>query len=686
MTKASNPQANQRYFDRDISWLSFNSRVLDEAANPEVPLMERIRFLSIYSSNLDEFYRVRIPALLALERIKKNKKGFSPKNEAILNQAYSLIQQQQQRYGLILLEEVIPAMERQGVVLLFGKPIPELLQDTLRTYFFTKAAGFITINDLSRKKSDFFPENNKLYLAAQIVTPKSKKKLVAINVPSDVLPRFYSIKHENTNFIIFLEDILKYFLSEIFPGYTLEGAHSFKVTRDAALDLDDEYSEEVADILEKKITARDYGIATRFLHDTDMPGQVLELLIEKLQLQQANVMESAPYHNLKDLASLPCNGLPEYTPQHKINRTAFGKDESLFEKIRRSDIAVHPPYEPYDQVLRFFNEASLHPQVCEIYVTLYRVANDSVIANALINAAKNGKDVFVVVELKARFDEANNLKWAKKMKAAGVRIVYSVPSLKIHAKVALAVLDHEKKRQLFGLLSTGNFNESTARFYTDHILMTANQTLLEEAHALFTFLLKKKKKETSDTLRFRHLLVAQFGLREKFLALIDREIANAKAGLPASITIKMNNLEERSLIDKLYEASSHNVKVNLIIRSICCLIPDLEGLSENIRVRRIVDRYLEHGRIFLFHNGGDEKLFMGSSDWMNRNVYHRIEVCFPITDSKIQMEIKKILSIQLEENTKTVLINTELENIPISSDRPGIGSQEAIYTYLYSRN
>jgi polyphosphate kinase len=329
-------------------------------------------------------------------------------------------------------------------------------------------------------------------------------------------------------------------------------------------------------------------------------------------------------------------------------------------------------------VLRFFNEASIDTEVEEIYTTLYRVASDSKIVNALISAAVNGKKVTVFVELKARFDEANNIKWGKRMKAAGIKVIYSIPGLKVHAKIALLKRKHNKYS---GLLATGNLNESTARFYTDHILLTANDELLADLDKLFGFLSNTKKSERPDSIRFNHLLVSQFNLQGRFLELIQHEIDNAKMGLPASIIIKMNNLEEKVLISKLYEASNAGVKINLIVRSVCCLIPGIPHMSANISIKRIVDRFLEHGRVFIFHNNGDDLVYMGSADWMNRNIYRRIEVCFPVQDDALKQDIKNIIEMQLKDTASAVLLNYKLENTSIES-RDRFRSQEEIMNYL----
>jgi polyphosphate kinase len=392
-------------------------------------------------------------------------------------------------------------------------------------------------------------------------------------------------------------------------------------------------------------------------------------------------VKGGTYHNLKDLSALPVgNKVAEYEPWPAAVHPAAGDTRSLFEAIAEKDIIIHTPYQSYNTVLRFFNEAAIDPGVKEIYVTLYRVAEESRIVHALISAAKNGKQVTVLVELKARFDEANNIHWARQMKAAGVKIIYSDTSLKVHAKIALVKRRDKIGMYYAGLLATGNLNESTARFYTDHILLTAHYGMLYEMEQLFLFLTQRKKAATAN-ISFDHLMVAQFNLQERFMALIDREIVWAKKGAPANIIIKLNNLEEKKLISKLYEASQAGVTIQLFVRSICCLVQGVKGMSERITVKRIVDRYLEHGRVFIFHNGGDQEIFLGSADWMDRNIYRRIEVCFPVYDRAIQQQIKDMISFQLRDDKQAVQLDNRLQNQPVTEGE-GIRSQEAIYRYL----
>lgn len=675
-------KSDHTYNDRDLSWLSFNERVLQEATKETVPLLERINFLSIYSSNLDEFYRVRIPALMALQKIKKEKDSKESKGAShILQQVTEKIQSQLELYGRTLTQQIIPLLKENNIHLVYKESIPSAIQPILQEFFFTQVLAFLQPVELSKSSTGFFPENNKLYIAT-LIEQDSKERTWIINIPSGNIHRFFSVELGGVQYIVFIDDIIKENLSFIFPEAKIKGAYSFKITRDAELDLQDEYEGDIAEKIEKQIVKRDLGFATRFLHSPGIPKQLLEKLMTAFSLSNASIVEGGVYHNLRDLSSFPVKEVKLSYEKWPASRKKIKHEQSLFNSIAETDIVLHTPYQDYSLVLRFFNEAAIDKEVEEIYITLYRIAGDSRIASALISAAKNGKSVTVFVELKARFDEANNIRWAKRMKEAGVKIIYSIPGLKVHAKVALVKKKKESRVKYYGLLATGNFNESTARFYTDHILMTAHKGMLRELELLFIYLAKRKKPETNLDIEFQHLLVAQFNLLPRFLEMVNREIKHAKQGLKAVITIKLNNLEEKVMINKLYEASSAGVKINLLVRGITRLAPGVHGMSNNITIRRIVDRYLEHGRVFWFHNNGNEEIYAGSADWMNRNIYRRIEVCFPVYDKTIKKELKEIISLQLKDNLQAVASDEQLNNVPVTDGTEKIRSQEAIYKMI----
>lgn len=679
------------FFDRDLSWLSFNYRVMEEAAREATPLLERVTFLSIYASNLDEFYKVRVPALAALAKIKKSKEAVAgARSEAILQKVTQEVDRQLAHYGQLLLGSVLPQLSQQGIEFIYepaeqttvpySLPVPPAVKKAAADYFHTELLAFLQPVHLSLAKDSFFPGNDRLYLA--VVIGGSAQDIYILNIPSDNISRFFTAEEAGRKYILFIDDIVRDNLGFIFPGLPVKGAYSIKITRDAELDLEDEYEGDIAEKIEKKLVKRDAGLATRFLHQPGIPGGILQSLMDSLGLLNASIVQGGRYHNLRDLSSFPVKDSRLSYPAWPAQKAPWDDMQSIFQRISQKDILLHAPYESYDPVLQFFNEGAIDPAVEEIYTTMYRIARDSRIAHALISASRNGKKVTVFVELKARFDEANNLQWAKQMKQAGVRIVYSIPGLKVHAKVAMVKKNVQGRMIYYGLLATGNLNEKTARFYTDHILLTGNHDLMRELELLFIFLGRRKDPHNTEKIPFKHLLVAQFNLHDRFLALIDREIANARLGQPASITIKLNNLEEQVLINKLYAASDAGVRITLIVRSICCCIPGVPGMSENIVIRRIVDRFLEHGRIFIFHNNGREEIFLGSADWMNRNIYRRIEVCFPLYDEDLRQEIKQIIQLQAADNVAAVTLDQALTNVPVSSGETPLRSQEAIYHYI----
>jgi len=649
-----------------------------EAESEHVPLLERIKFLSIYSSNLDEFYRVRMPVLMAIDNFDER--------TGLYNSYYKakfLINQQQERFGHLIANQILPALKAEHIHWLYHEDIPSEIEGDIARIFFNEVLAYIRLFSVEKDDDGFFAENNKLYQAVILTDGGGSERLELITVPSDSLPRLFAVNGTSNKYVVFLDDVIKSNLAYLFPGETITGVYNIKITRNAELNLRDEIDEDITSALEKELKKRDLGFATRFLCQPGVPLRHLYRIIYTLNLAKASVVQGGYYHNMKDLSGFPLQDKQLSYPKWPSHQSlSIPKEETLFNEILQNDLMVHVPYDNYDPILRFFNEAANDSFVDEIYVTLYRVADNSQIVNALMTAAKNGKKVSVMVELKARFDEANNIKWASRMKAAGVKLIYSNADMKVHAKVALVRRTIRDQSHYLGLLATGNLNESTARFYTDHILLTAHQPMLEELRSLFGFLRKKKKKpQADDLINFEHLLVAQFNLQQKFISLIDREIEFAGRGLPAKIIIKLNNLEEKVLISKLYEATNAGVTIQLIVRSVCCLIPGIAGQSENISIKRIVGRYLEHGRIFLFHNNGNEELFMGSSDWMNRNIYGRIEVCFPIYDALLKARLTEMLKLQLEDNVQGVQLNEELQNVYCPAE-PEIDSQQAIYDLL----
>ncbi|MBO9152322.1 polyphosphate kinase 1 [Chitinophaga sp. GCM10012297] len=654
--------------DRDLSWLSFNHRVLRMAADPQVPLFERVRFLSIFSSNLDEFFRVRMPALMALHHIEEA-------DTSLLPAVQETIREQLQEFGQILTGQLLPAMKAEGVHLYYGETIDAAHRKPVRDYFYNTVLGFLqpVIIELN-KPVEMFLENNALYLVVCL----SNGKHGIVNIPSANLPRFLRLPDKQ---IIFLDDVIREHLGFLFPHTTITGCYSIKVTRDAEIDVD-EFSGHLLEKVENMLVKRQLGVPTRFLYDARMPGDLRDSLAEYFRIAHVELVAGGRYHNLKDLAELPmwsANATCTYPPMPAVPVAALEGEGSLLNVIKEKDVLLHVPYQQYDYIVRYFNEAATDPDVKEIYVTLYRVASGSQIVHALISAAKNGKQVTVMVELKARFDEANNIRWAKRMKEAGVKILYSIPGLKVHAKVALVKRKRGFQWDHIGLLATGNFNESTARFYTDHVLLTAHEGITQELELLFVYMQTGISPTRYNFMHFDNLLVAQFNLTNRFTAMIRREAENARKGLPAKIVIKLNNLQEKQMIAELYAAAEAGVEIDLIVRSICCIVP-----RKGIRLRRIVDRYLEHARIFIFHNNGEEEIYMGSADWMNRNLHRRIEVCFPVYDQVYRRQVRDIIDIQLADNTNAVILDAQIRNIPVErkENEPAVNAQKGIYAYV----
>lgn len=687
------------FLNRDLSWLSFNQRVLMEATDKSVPLYSRISFLSIFSSNLDEFFRVRMPSIFAFTSIEAKKVSLRDEYpKELVGQVQSQVLKHQEEFGRILRQEILPELRQNKICLYYGESIRPEHAETIRDYFLSKVLSFLQPIILQKENQlNVFLENNALYFIVDIESSEAGGKHVyaLLNIPSCNLPRFYELPMlGDDNYIAFLDDIIRENLSEIFPGYTLHGAYSVKLTRDAEMNLEDEFAGDLAEKIERQLEKRDTGHSTRFLFDKEMPVALRGFVKNYFQLRDEEMVEGGRYHNLKDLGSLPNpqKGKLTYAPWPYISHPGFDNRKSIFLCIAEREKMLHLPYHSYNYILRFFNEAAIDPGVKEIYVTLYRVAADSHIVNALISAAKNGKKVTVFVELKARFDEANNLRWSKKMKAAGIKIINSIPRLKVHAKVALVKRQEGKDMKNYSFMATGNFNEATGRFYTDHVMFSANPEFGSELDMLFQYLQSRKQPGEYGKIPFRHLLVSQFNMIKRFNQLIDREIENAKAGKPAAIIIKVNNLQERAMITRLYKASRAGVKVHMLVRSICALAPGIEKQSENISVHRIVDRYLEHARVFVFHNNGEPEYFMGSADWMNRNLHSRIEVCFPIYDKDICREVDDILRLQLNDNKKAVLLVSDaatggaINARVLSAGQEHLEAQESIYEYVKKLN
>ncbi|MDT8410862.1 MAG: polyphosphate kinase 1 [Vicingaceae bacterium] len=668
-----------KYFDRELSWLSFNYRVLQEAINPKVPLIERIRFLAIFSSNLDEFYRVRVASymhLLKLQEIEGVPKD--EKAKKLLKKIKKTVKKQQVEFGHIYRNELIPLLQKENIFIINDKDVTKEQQKFLAPYFNEKIKPFLQVTELDASATTFLKDKG-LYLT--VSSQNAHNTFYLINLPTDKTERFIKLPtNTNQEIIILLSDVIRVFINELIPNLKNPNCFAIKLSRDAELYLEEEIAETVKGKILNSLNKRKIGDPSRFLYDESMPKETLKVLRKYLGLKKDELVPGGRYHNFNDFFKLPIKGNPSlfYDDLPTLKHHELDNYPSIFEALQQKEFALHFPYQQYDYVLNFVEQASIDNAVLEINITLYRVAKESRICKALIVAAKNGKKVTVFSELKARFDEELNMKWASEMKAAGVSVIYSFEELKVHSKICLIKRQEGKKVVNYAYFGTGNFNEDTSKIYCDHALLTSDSQLTSELGNVFSFLKGEIKQPT-----FNHLLVAPFNLRQEFEHLIDAEIEHVKNGKIGKMVLKMNSLEDKQMIKKLYEASNAGVKIIIIVRGICCLIPGVDGMSKNIKVISIIDRYLEHGRIYLFHNNGDEKLYLASADWMKRNLSHRVEVAFPVYNTTLKNEIKKLISLQLKDNVKARNLNrTQSNPYKKSTSTTSVRAQYDFYDYL----
>ena len=678
----------ERYVNRELSWLSFNERVLQEAESSSVPLLERIKFLAIFSSNLDEFFRVRVASLrslLRLRRKKRKKKGLDPTK--LLREIHALALAQQERFGQVFRDDILPGLQDAGIQLIGEGEADAEHRAIMEDYFLEQVAEHLEPVILGREDAPPFLKDHTSYLVAELQPgPRigmgtAGPELGIVEVPSPPLPRFLSTPGpgEGRN-IVFLDDVIRTNLHRIFPERVVAGAYAIKVSRDADLYLDDEFDTGLRQAIKKSLGKRATGAPIRFLYDMRSPQAIVTRLSSSFGLGEGDLIEGGRYHNLNDLAGLPVGDLPEleYAPLEPLSHPTLEGGGSSLDLIRAKDRLLHFPYQSYAYVVRLLQEAAADPDVDAIWISLYRVSSDSEVVKTLIEAAENGKEVMAFVEVQARFDEELNLEWAERMERAGIRVIHGVQGIKVHAKLCLIRRREGDTSRLYALLATGNFNEKTARVYADHALMTADPRLTEEVRRVFRLLCGEGVQP-----EFEHLLVAPHHLRDGFNALIDAETEAARKGRPSGITAKMNSLQDRGIIDKLYEASAAGVRIRLVIRGICCLRPGVEGLSESIEVTSIVDRFLEHSRMFVFHADGAEKLYLSSADWMTRNLNRRVEVAFPIYDPAARAELRHVLDLQGSDNTKARIIDEHQRNGFVrETDGATVRSQFDTYHYL----
>jgi polyphosphate kinase len=662
----------------EISWLSFNNCILDEAADLNNSLYERIKFLAIHSSNLDEFFRVKINKLY-----KKNSK----KSKDLLDKILAEVNLQQNRFGIIWSTSILPELAANHIVYYEKQEITTEHLSEIEYYFKSIILSYIQVIYIAvNHPKTYFLNNRGLYLLVKLKDTAGNYSYAYLNIPSDKLDRYKVLQsHGDAHYIISIDSIIKKCLSFIFPTSEIVSCNAIKLNRDENYLIEDENSGDLIAKIEAKIEERKNGSSTRFLYDSNMDLETVKVCKKAFRLRNNEMIKGGSHHNLYDLFQFPNPIKPNLQGVNYpgLKHLPFENSTSIFEIINKQNQLLHFPYQSYYYVLQFFNQAAINRNVIEIKITLYRISSQSLIANALISAAKNGKKVTVFVEVKARFDEYNNLYWSKEMKNAGIKIIQSLPNLKVHAKVAMVTMkDKYGNKKHYSYLSTGNFNESTANVYSDFGFFTAEKRYTDDLKKVFTFL-KTKKKAAAP----KHILTAGFNMKDKLIELIDNEIENKKAGRPASILLKVNGVDENDIISKLIEASEANVDVTIIVRGICTLLPGIKNVSGNIKIYRIVDMFLEHARIYRFENNGSQKIFLSSADMLSRNLNRRIEVAFPLYDEKHITEINKIIQLQLEDNTKKRAINSEGLNElnTLNQDVPR-RAQTEIYNWIAEMN
>ena len=674
--------------NREISWLSFNERVLQEAMDESNPLLERMRFLGIFSNNRDEFFRVRVATIKRMLSLgKQARKQLYDDPEELLMQIKSVVMKQEAKFDLAF-KKLIKELKKEGIHFVDNKQLSPKQEEYVANYFKETVRPTLVPLMLSNKGRPELTDKAS-YLAIKLYNKneEDKAKFALIEIPSQVLSRFLILPQEDGNkYIMFIDDVIRLGLQQIFKifDYSLIEAYAIKLTRDAELDIDEDIDESVIEKLAKSLNKRKKAAPVRFIHDENIPEDLLEFLAKKLSLKdKEDIIPSGKYHNLKDFIKIPNLGGKNmvFRKQKALRHPELDDKRSLIDVITEKDIMLNYPYQTFSHTIDILREAAIDPKVSSIKLNIYRIASNSKVINALINASKNGKDVTVVVELRARFDEESNIYWSKKLTENGVKVIFGVEGLKVHSKLILIVRKTKEKQELIAHIGTGNFHEGTASLYTDVSLWTANPKITREVNKLFDFFKNNYRPGT-----YRELIVSPFNVRRKIYDLIDTEIKNAKTGKPAHIIIKLNNLVDTDMVKRLYKASQAGVKIQMIIRGICSLVPGIKGFSENIEVVSILDKYLEHSRILMFANGGKEKYFICSADWMGRNLDRRIEVTTPIYSEEIKKDLRHTLELQLNDNTKARIIDHKLENAYKPTVGKRIRSQNSMYAFYKAKS
>ncbi len=690
------------YVNRELSWLKFNARVLQEAADEKVPLLERLRFAGIFSNNLDEFFKVRYATVKRVAMNESSDKELGVHAKELLEEITKEVIQLQDE-SLSIINTITEELEKEQIFIVNEKTLLPEHEAFVNTYFYDKvrpALFTIILNDLEK-----FPQlkDDVAYLAVKMTLKEDEKasgvqkffsskaykekiQYALIELPT-TLNRFIELPQVgDKHYIIMLDDVIRFCLHLIFSIFNYESlsANMIKITRDAELDIDDDLSKSFVEKISSSVEDRRKGAPVRFVYDKTIDKDTLHFLIEKMGIVNTDsVIPGGRYHNRRDYMSFPSLGRTDltYAPIHPLPVKGLTSEESLLKKIAEKDYLQFTPYHTFSNIIWFLREAALDPKVKSVKITIYRLAKNSQVVNSLINAVKNGKKVTVQIELQARFDEESNIRYAEQLKAEGVKLIFGVRGLKVHSKICVIEREEGKGIKRYGFISTGNFNESTAKVYTDYTLFTANQDILKEVNKVFNFF------ETNYNIqKYKHLIVSPHYTKKILKQLIDEEIKNAKAGKEAYIKLKMNNITSYKMIDKLYEASRAGVKIQMIVRGICCLVPGIEGMSENIEVISIVDKFLEHPRLFIFGNNGNPKVYISSADWMTRNISFRVEVGCPIYDETIKQELIDTFEISWTDNVKARVIDQAQDNHYRPHTLPAQRSQVALYEYYQQKN
>jgi polyphosphate kinase len=658
------------YIDREKSWLTFNARVLQEANDANVPLLDRFRFLGIFSNNLDEFFRVRYAAIrrMSLESA-ESEKILGVKAEELLKEITEIVIEQQSE-SLRILNEIEKKLELENIFIINENDISKEQENFIHDYFIQKvspALVTIMLNDLEE-----FPllKDTSGYLAVKLVMKGSELfnerakeiRYAVVEIPNTINRFLVLPSSSEKQYIILLDDVIRYNLNNIFNIFDYESisAHMIKITRDAQLEFDSDLSKSLIEKISSSVKDRRVGEPVRFVYDQAIGKDTLEFFLRGMRIDSSDsIIPGGRYHNRRDYMSFPNLGRYDllYRENVPLPISGLSLEGSILEKIKKKDYLLYAPYQSFSYIIKFLREAALDPKVASIKITLYRLAKNSQIVSSLINAAKNGKKVTVQIELQARFDEESNISYSEQMQTEGIELIFGVKGLKVHSKICVIERIEEGKVKRYGLISTGNFNENSAKIYTDVTLFTSNTEILKDASKIFDFFDVNYRVH-----RYKHLIVSPHYTRGKFNKLIEREISNALLGKEAFIKLKMNSISDFKMTDKLYEASNAGVKIQLIIRGICCLIPGIKGLSENIEAISIVDNYLEHARVYIFANGGDPDVFISSADFMTRNLDARVEVTCPIYDEDIKKELIETFEIGWKANVKARIHSIDLAN------------------------